>query len=177
MWQTNEMKSSVDLTDVVYLLKQILFLFSFLFLFLFLFLFSYTYTNIAKYLLLFYKNITVRWWSEDTHVRYMSIQFVGATARRESSSFAGFFRLRRKIRETVNVEAHKSRGYLSLSLPFSDARHWFVDVDRVATIFDGNRHGQWRNSSVSFTEISCPLAEPGWTKSPSCWCSRFRRAA
>lgn len=80
-------------------------------------------------------------------------------------------------RETVNVEAHKSRGYLSLSLPFSDARHWFVDVDRVATIFDGNRHGQWRNSSVSFTEISCPLAEPGWTKSPSCWCSRFRRAA
>lgn len=53
-----------------------------------------------------------------------------------------FFRLRRKIRETVNVEAHKSRGYFSLSLPFSDARHWFVDVDRVATIFDGNRHGQ-----------------------------------
>lgn len=45
-------------------------------------------------------------------------------------------------RETVNVEAHKSRGYLSLSLPFSDARHWFVNVDRVATIFDGNRHGQ-----------------------------------
>lgn len=65
--------------------------FSFLFLFLFLFLFSYTYTNIAKYLLLFYKNITVRWWSEDTHVRYMSIQIVGATARRESSSFAGVF--------------------------------------------------------------------------------------
>lgn len=89
---TNE-RNEVDITDVIVIYfktniscsSYFSFLFSFFFL---LSLFSYTYTNIAKYLLLFYKNITVSVVRTHTHVRYMS----KSLARRESSSFFDFVR-------------------------------------------------------------------------------------